>query len=208
MKLIRIFLLLYVVALISSCGGKSPQKEPPAGVSGQSSGKYEIKSGIIEYRSIMSGSEAVQTLSFDNYGEEEKLETVMNVSNIRITTVSIAKDGFIYSYNPATKTGTKVEILGRQSSIIDFRNLSEEVRRKMNLEIVDTVLIDERTCLQYSVDWVERSMTGLYSVWKGITVESEIKILNTDMVMTATNIVENPVIPPEKFELPADIRLN
>jgi|WetSurMetagenome_2_1015567.scaffolds.fasta_scaffold06135_6 hypothetical protein len=212
MKFYCLVVLLLVSGLISSCGDNKSHKEktlPNGSVETDSvSGKYGIKSGIIEYKSTISGKEAKQTLSFDNYGKKELIETVTNIGDLKIITVSLTKDGYVYSFNPVTKTGTKVETLGRQSSIIDFRNISDEMKRKMNLQLVDTVTIDERSCIKYNVDWVEMSMTGTYTVWKGITIESDVNILKVEMVMTATSITENPVIPPEKFEVPADIRLN
>jgi len=198
--------------MTSACVDSKSHKEKtiagPAMVPDTINGKYEIKSGIIEYISTMSGSEAKQTLFFDNYGKEESTETIINIGDLEITTVSLVKDDFVYSYNPSLNKGTKVKMLGRQTSNINFRNMSEERRRKMNLEIIDTVLIDGRTCVRYSEDWVEMSMTGIYTVWKGITLESEIKISNVDMMMKATNIIENPVIPASRFELPHDIKLN
>jgi len=198
--------------MTSACVDSKSHKEKtiagPAMVPDTINGKYEIKSGIIEYISTMSGSRAKQTLFFDNYGNEESTETIINIGGLEITTVSLVKDDFVYSYNPSLNKGTKVKILGRQTSNINFRNMSEDRRRKMNLEMIDTVLIDGRTCVRYSEDWVEMSMTGIYTVWKGITLESEIKISNVDMVMKATNIIENPVIPASRFELPDDIKLN
>ena len=212
MRLNYLIFILPVFIMTSACVDSKSHKEKaiggPAIVSDTINGKYEIKSGIIEYISTMSGSRAKQTLFFDNYGNEESTETIINIGGLEITTVSLVKDDFVYSYNPSLNKGTKVKILGRQTSNINFRNMSEDRRRKMNLEMIDTVLIDGRTCVRYSEDWVEMSMTGIYTVWKGITLESEIKISNVDMVMKATNIIENPVIPASRFELPDDIKLN
>jgi|WetSurMetagenome_2_1015567.scaffolds.fasta_scaffold238090_2 hypothetical protein len=216
MRFTRLLIFFSFSLLISSCGGKNSCGSgksvayPSANIVEDKPGisKYGIKSGIIEYTSLMSGREAKQILCFDNYGAEESTETVLNVGKLKITSISIVKDSIIYTYNPDTKTGTSVAVLGRQSSSIDFRNLSEKMRRQMNLEITDTVTFDGRKCDEYSVDWVEMSLTGTYLVWEGITLKSDVRTGNTDMEMTATGVTENPIIPVAKFEVPPEVRIN
>lgn len=213
----KLYILLFVFSalFLFSCRSKAPVRDnagPVSSVSQQTTDsaktRYGIKSGIIEYTSAMRGREARQKLSFDEFGREERIETETEVQGLKITTVSVEKDGYVYTFNPATGRGTKVAQLGRQSYMINFRNLSDEMRRKMNLEITDTVIYDGKKCFRYTADWVEMSMKGTYLVWQGIILNSDITVGNYSMQMTATNITEDAELPASLFNIPPGIKLN
>lgn len=213
----RFYILLFILSasLLFSCKSKTGAGDDTASAvlvlqerTDSSISKYGIKSGIIDYISSMRGREARQRLSFDEFGREERTETETEVHGLKITTVSVEKDGYVFTFNPATGRGTKVAQLGRQSYNINFRNLSEEMRRKMNLELTDTVIYDGKECLRYTADWVEMSLKGTYLVWQGIILNSDITVGNISMQMNATNIKEDAEIPASLFTVPPDIKLN
>jgi len=152
------------------------------------------------------GMDVAQMLYFDDFGAKEVNEMVIDMGGMKITTVSLMKDGYMYSYNPVEKTGTKVSVSVRGNANIDFNNLSEEMEKKMNLKKIGKETFAGKTCDKYSIDYVEMSMTGTFLVWEGIALKTEAKVSSMEMQMTAKNVKENADIPAEKFEVPTDIQ--
>lgn len=216
MKILKSLSVLLILVLLASCGSKTSKKENPAetSVSGTAQDlktgkqKYGIKSGIVEYTSTVMGMDVKQILYFDDFGAKEVNEMVMDMVGMKITTVSLLKDGYMYSYNPVEKTGTKVSISGSGNANIDFKNLSKEMEKKMNLKKIGKETFAGKTCDKYSIDYVEMSMTGTFLVWEGIALKTDAKVSSMEMKMTAKSIKENADIPAEKFEVPSDIQFS
>lgn len=170
--------------------------------------KYGIKSGIVTYTTQMMGMDVQQTLSFDDYGAREVNEVTVDMGTIKVKTVSLQKDGYMYTYNPDDKTGKKIAISGQGNGNIDFRNLSKEMEQKMNLKKLGSETFIGKSCDKYSIDYKEMNMSGTFLVWEGIALKSETKVGGMDMVLVANSIEENPSIPADRFEIPSDIRFD
>lgn len=171
-----------------------------------SKGKYGIKSGIIEYKTQMMGMEVKQVNTFDDYGQKQAQEMVMEMMGTKVNNKTIIKDGFMYNLDLIKKTGTKVPLTSMsQKSDIDFENLTEELMKDMNIKKIGTEVFLGKTCDRMSIDYKEIQMKGTYLVYKGIPLSMDSEIGAMKMKMVADKFVENPSIPGEMFDIPADI---
>jgi len=201
--------LLASATLLFSCKSKTSEtpatsENPAATESATPKGKYAIKSGIVEYKSQVMGMDMKQTLTFDDYGAKEATDMEMDMMGVKMHTVTITKDGFIYTLDMEKKTGTKIS---GKSPDIDFENLSEEMVKDMNLKKEGTEEYLGKTCEKMSIDYTKMKMKGTFLVYKGVALKSE-----TDMGTMKVNLIgerfeENPSIPASKFEIPADIKI-
>ena len=125
------------VGLLFSCKSKTSETAPTTENKSEAAtatpkGKYAIKSGIVEYKTQMMGMDMKQVLTFDDYGKKDMTEMIAEMMGVKIHTVTLNKDGFVYNYDLEKKTGTK-SVSYQNSSNIDFENLSEEMVKDMNL---------------------------------------------------------------------------
>ncbi len=196
-----------ILLSVVSCSRKPATKEQPGeAVAKETTGKYELETGIIEYKSSMMGFDATQTLYFDSYGQRESTETHMEVMGMKTHTITIVKDGIIYTYEPEKKTGTQVSATGGPVQI-NFRELTDELREKMNIREEGTETVLGRPCTKYSVDDLSMNMKGYYWIWKGIPLKMDVDLGMSKMVMEALSMEENADIPAERFEVPAGITM-
>lgn len=171
-----------------------------------SKGKYGIKSGIIEYKTQMMGMEVKQVNTFDDYGQKQTQEMAMEMMGTKVNNKTIIKDGFIYNLDLTNKTGTKVPLTSMsQKSDIDFENLTEELMKDMNIKKIGTEVFLGKTCDKMSIDYKDIQMKGTYLVYKGIPLSMDSEIGAMKMKMVADKFVENPNVPADKFDIPADI---
>jgi len=201
--------LLASATLLFSCKSKTSEtaatiENPAATETVTPKGKYAIKSGIVEYKTRMMGMDMKQTLTFDDYGQKEATDVEADMMGVKIHTVTITKDGFIYTLDMEKKTGTKIS---GKSPDIDFENLSEEMVKDMNLKKEGTEEYLGKTCEKMSIDYTKMKMKGTFLVYKGVALKSE-----TDMGTMKVNLIgekfeENPSIPASKFEIPADTKI-
>jgi hypothetical protein len=168
-------------------------------------GKYAIKSGIIEFKTQVMGMEVKQLLTFDDYGKKDAQEMVMEMMGTSIHSVTLHKDGFVYTLDLVKKTGTKSPFYQGSSSEIDFENLSEEMVRDMNLKKEGTEEFLGRTCQKMSIDYKKMQMKGDFLVYKGVALKTDVEMGTLKMKLEAEKFIENPEIPADKFEIPADI---
>jgi len=197
------------LVMLFSCKSKTSEtaatsENPAASETATPKGKYAIKSGIVEYKTQMMGMDMKQTLTFDDYGQKEATDMEAEMMGVKIHTVTITKDGFIYTLDMEKKTGTKIS---GKSPDIDFENLSEEMVKDMNLKKEGTEEYLGKTCEKMSIDYTKMKMKGTFLVYKGVALKSE-----TDMGTMKVNLIgekfeENPSVPASKFEIPVDIKI-
>lgn len=211
MKKTKLISLAIVASLILLFSCKSKTSETSATSENSAAtetatpkGKYAIKSGIVEYKTQMMGMDMKQTITFDDYGQKEATDVEANMMGVKIHTVTITKDGFIYTLDMEKKTGTKIS---GKSPDIDFENLSEQMVKDMNLKKEGTEEYLGKTCEKMSIDYTKMKMKGTFLVYKGVALKSD-----TDMGTMKVNLIgekfeENPSIPASKFEIPADIKI-
>ena len=204
--------LLSTATLLFSCKSKTSEtaatpENPEASETSTPKGKYAIKSGIVQYKTEMMGMEVMQTLTFDDYGKKEATDVEMEMMGVKIHTVNLTKDGFIYNLDMVKKTGTKSPEVNIANASIDFENLSEEMVEEMDLKKLGTEEFLGKTCEKMSIDNKKMSMKGTFLVYKGIALKSETDMGTMKMNLLAEKFEENPTIPAEKFEVPADIKI-
>jgi len=199
--------ILSTATLLFSCKSKTSEtaatsENPAATETVTPKGKYAIKSGIVEYKTQMMGMDMKQTLTFDDFGAKEATDMEMDMMGVKIHTVTITKDGFIYTLDLEKKTGTKIS---GKSPDIDFENLSEEMVKDMNLKKEGTEEYLGKTCEKMSIDYTKMKMKGTFLVYKGIALKSDTDMGTMKMNLIGQKFTENPEIPASKFEVPADI---
>jgi hypothetical protein len=203
--------LLASIALLFSCKSKTSEtaattENPAATETATPKGKYAIKSGIVEYKTQMMGMDMKQILSFDDYGKKEVTEMITDMMGVKIHTVTLIKDGFVYNYDLEKKTGTK-SVSYQSSSNIDFENLSEQMVKDMNLKKEGTEDYLGKSCEKMSIDYTKMKLKGTYLVYKGIALKMDADMGTMKMNLIGEKFIENPEIPAAKFEVPADIKI-
>jgi outer membrane lipoprotein-sorting protein len=154
----------------------------------------------------MMGMDMKQILTFDDYGKKEVTEMVADMMGVKIHTITLNKDGFVYNYDLEKKTGTK-SVSYQSSSSVDFENLSEQMVKDMNLKKEGTEEFLGKTCEKMSIDYTKMKMKGTFLVYKGVALQSDIDMGTTKMKLIGEKFTENPEIPAEKFEIPADVKI-
>jgi hypothetical protein len=210
-KLITMALMASLTVLFS-CKSKTSEtnattENPAATETATPKGRYAIKSGIVEYTTQVMGMEMKQVLTFDDYGKKEVTEMIAEMMGVKIHTVTIRRDGFIYSFDMVKKTGTKKPVPTMDNTNIDFQNLTEEMVKDMNLKKEGTEEFLGKTCEKMSIDYIEMQMKGTYLVYKGVALQSDIDMGTMKMKLIGEKFIENPEIPAEKFEIPADVKI-
>jgi len=213
MKTTRFLTLAVIVlsAIIFSCKGKT--SEPASSSEKQAEatketpkGKYAIKSGIVEYNNQMMGMDSKQTLTFDDYGQKEATEVMMEMMGTKIHSITITKDGFVYNIDLVKKTGTKRPVLtGKLPTDIDFENLTKEMIKDMNIKKEGTEKFLGRNCEKVTIDSKKMGLKGTYLTYKGIALSVNTDMGTIKMKLVAEKFEENPKIPAEKFEVPDDV---
>jgi hypothetical protein len=204
--------LLSSATLLFSCKSKTSEsaatlENPAASETSTPKGKYAIKSGIVQYKTEMMGMEVMQTLTFDDYGKKEATDVEMEMMGVKLHTVNLTKDGFIYNLDMVKKTGTKSPEINMANASIDFENLTEEMVKEMELKKLGTEEFLGKTCEKMSIDNKKMGMKGTFLVYKGVALKSETDMGSMKMNLLAEKFEENPTIPAEKFEVPADIKI-
>jgi hypothetical protein len=204
--------LLSSATLLFSCKSKTSEsaatlENPAASETSTPKGKYAIKSGIVQYKTEMMGMEVMQTLTFDDYGKKEATDVEMEMMGVKLHTVNLTKDGFIYNLDMVKKTGTKSPEINMANASIDFENLTEEMVKEMELKKLGTEEFLGKTCEKMSIDNKKMGMKGTFLVYKGVALKSETDLGSMKMNLLAEKFEENPTIPAEKFEVPADIKI-
>ena len=211
MKLLKITSLALLAFSLGFVSCKSKTSETTLAIDNKTEafnatpkGRYAIKSGIVEYKTEIMGMPAKQTLIFDDYGQKELTDMEMEMMGTKIRTVTITKDGFIYTLDLEKKTGTRIK---GNSPNIDFENLSEQMVKDMNLKIEGTEDYLGKTCEKMSIDYTKMKMKGTFLVYKGVALQSDIDMGTMKMKLVGEKFEEYPSIPASKFEIPSDIKI-
>jgi hypothetical protein len=213
MKTLTFSSLLAILLILGACGGNTPKtensgsNEPAKEQTASGKHKYGIKSGIIEYNTSTMGTNVIQTLYFDDYGAKEANEMQMEIAGMKSHTLNIVKEGFTYTLDLNSKTGTKARLMGTPNSNIDFENISEEILKQMKMKKEGHEDFQGKTCEKYTMDNSDMQMKGTFLVWKGIALKSEMAMSTIKTTMVAKNFQENANVPAEKFDVPSDFQI-
>ena len=206
-------IILISTFIIASCNSKpsnqsSTVPENKAETTKETSkGKYAIKSGIVEYKAQMMGMDVKQILTFDEYGQKEITEVIMDMMGAKTHSVTLNKDGYQYQYDLVQKTGTKSRFYGNGSLDLDFENMSKEMIKDMNLKKEGTADYLGKTCEKMSVDYQKMQMKGNFLVYKGVALKMDVDMGSMKVNLAGEKFEENPSIAANKFEVPADVTI-
>ena len=200
MRLLALIAAVGIVVSGAGCGEKASGNK-----------RIGLKSAIVEY--AMGGlQKGTQTLYTDQWGAREARHTQSELTmlgrTIRSTQISILDGDWLYSYDPGKKTGTRMKSpLLQMKETPNLRKTmtqwSEELARDMGGEKTGTEAILGRTCDV----WELKSAGTKVWVWKSIPLKSETRLMGQTHTLEAKRIEENPSIPEEAFQVPADIKL-
>jgi hypothetical protein len=222
MKKLLLFATAVAIAALTSCGGggktdsatDSTKTKDTTAKATVSSGKYKIKSGILNQTMTTMGMTMKVNIYFDDFGSKECMETKGEMDmgmGGKVTTannINLIKDGYTYDINLLNKAGTKMKIptTGPKKDV-DFNNLTEDLMKQMKITKLGTEDVMGKTCDKYSMNDATTSMKGTYWVWNGIPLKTEIDIAGVKATTTTTKIDESAVILADKFEIPAGIKI-
>jgi len=208
----KLLFLIPAITILWSCSGDNTSKNtstnPNTGdeTTTQPKGKYDIKSGIVVYKTNMMGMDVTQTNYFDNYGANEAQETEMDVMGTKIHSITIHKKSTTYTIDLVKRTGTKVTTNNDPSGVPDFKNISEELKKDMNLKIEGNEEFLGKNCEKITMDYTQMQMKGSFLVYKGVALKANMQIGTLPVDLVAVQFTENASIPAGKFDIPDDIK--
>lgn len=191
--------ILLVAILCTFCAGLQAQEK-----------LYEVKSGIITMQMDMMGRPIVQEIYFDDYGAKQATMSEMRGRKTRAVVV----DGETLMINDQEKTAMKMPAMGMgmgggSTSKINFLNKDEKYLKKNKVKEIGTDTYLGKECTKYTVAMFMMGQVVKQTVWvyKGITLKSSMNTDFGEMVLQATNLVEDVEIPASVFEVPEGITI-
>lgn len=187
--------LIFVVAFFVSTA--QPNDKP-----------YPFKSAYVEYE-LTGNTTGKQTLYIDEWGwnrsETTHSATKMLGQKTETHERKITKKLDTWQWVPGEKTGSKVHNQMLEELLADpnfnMKKFSEETMKSLGFEKTCTEVVNGKTCDIY------KGMLGATSwIWNNIAVKTEVKLLGTKQVMTATKIEIDASVPGSEFNIPADIK--
>lgn len=169
---------------------------------------YPFKTAVIEY-TYEGNSIGTQTLYIDNYGWSQcKIEQTSSKAfgqKSETNKAEITKDFDIYSWDLKTKEGVKMRNTLAEDLMNDPDFDPEEFGKKtmdmLGFKKTGTETINGKVCdvwkgLGGSTIWM----------WNSLALKSEVKLLGTKTIWTATTIKINEGVPAGKFVIPGDVK--
>lgn len=189
----------------TSAATTSPTSETP--ISASPNGRFDDKSGILITETDMMGmGKTTAKLIFDDYGKHTFTEMKMNMMGKEMTTKSLIKDGYAYTWTEPVSMAMKAKIDESKpdDKNIDYKHLSEEMKKKLNMKEEADETVDGKNCKVYSFSFQE-GMTGKYFVWKGMPIQSEMNMSGKKIVTKFVSYEADASVPSSTFEVPSGI---
>jgi len=204
-------LILFSAALSILLSGTACKKD--SADSAADGRKYEIKAGSFTYSMSFPGMGPVEvTTYFDDYGSKEctesKSEFKMFGQSVKQHTRSITKDGYAYTIDMLTKTGSKTKI--DEALISEMKMgavaMAAAMKDKANIKELGTEDFLGKKCRKIQMSMDEGKSYGTFWLWKNITLKMESKDpkSNQSMSFAATKVEELSKAPEGIFEIPTD----
>ena len=169
---------------------------------------YSYKTAYIEYE-LTGNTTGKQTLYIDNWGwnRSETTHSVTKMLGQKTEThqrnVTIQYDS--YQWVPGEKNGTKVHNQWLEDLMndptFDMEEFGEKTLEALHFEKTGTETVQGKVC-----DVWKSSFGSTSWVWNDIAVKTEVKLLGTKQVMTATKIEIDASIPGSEFDIPGDVK--
>jgi hypothetical protein len=169
---------------------------------------YSYKSAYIEYE-LTGNTTGKQTLYIDNWGwnRSETTHSVTKMLGQKLEThqrnLTIQFDS--YQWVPGDKKGTKLHNQWLEDLLADPNFDMKEFSDK-TLEGLGFVKAGKETVSGKVCDVWKSNLGSTSWVWNNIAVKTEVKLLGTTQVMTATKIEIDASIPAGEFDLPSDVK--
>ncbi|MGP1463462.1 hypothetical protein [Tannerella sp.] len=171
-------------------------------VSAQEVTKYGIKSAVIKKEVTAMGQKMQNTLYFDDYGKKEATELHIKVTNMEKLMRTIAEGKTNVSIDVEEKKAYRMPAPDEPNN---YRNLTQEDRKKYNIREGGEEEIAGKLCKKYTLDIPQGDMKFQATVWiwEGIMLKFE-SVNEGQVVVTdeAKEIRENEAIPADKFTIP------
>lgn len=210
-----IFLVFVAALMLWSCSGNKNSEQPK--IKGDTSIAYvdsvpadlkkmDLKSAIIHMKSSTFGMTQQIVMYMDDYGKKQLTEVSQELMGMKVRQCTLSDSLYVYMYNPDDKTGQRSLVDKKNPNNIHFNAITKEMAREFHIKKNGTAVILGRTCDVYTMEIPSAKLKGTYYVWKGITLKTNSEVGGIGISMEATKIEENVAIPPEKFEVPKDIK--
>lgn len=173
--------------------------------------KYTLKSGTVTFETSMNAGgttiKSRKVLYFDDYGNKESQEefTTNPVSGKEaLSSVHFVKDGYMYTYSPEYKTGSRSKLQGQGVEMKFDMNEAETMKDKKFQKLSDQQVCG-KDCQGYSIE----TPSGVMQVygWNNIMLKNKLSGNGMSSETIAVKFEENTTIPAGKFEVPADVKI-
>jgi len=171
--------------------------------------KYDTKSGIVTYESIMKmdGFEMKQKIIvyFDDYGIKECKETYVNN---KLEEIFFCDGKDLYFVKPAEKTAFYRGTASRGTELrVEWTEFgTEKDRQSGKYKKLPPKKIAGKECEMFEHNDGKGTVT-LYGGWKKILLYMELKSKGIESVRRAIKVEENVQVSPDKFKVPAGYKV-
>lgn len=164
-------------------------------------GKYAMKSGIAETKTIAGGHETYATQYFDDYGNKESLKQRMEIPGMvsyDYYTVTEGEKAWMITIVDGKKS---VKAFDNPTPDLTFINPGEAVQAKYKMQYLGEETVLGRNCEIYSYEVKQNRKTVLWtvSVYKGFPLKTIIKSGKKVNTVVVTELRENETVPQEVF---------
>ncbi len=194
----RVVILLICVLAISSLAAQVKNKK-----------LYPFKTAEIEY-TYEGNSTGKQNLYIDNYGwlqcNVEQTESKSFGQKSEKNEAKVTKDLDIFQWDLKTRKGSKMRnALAEQlmnDPTFDPEEFGKRSMESLGFEKKGTETINGKVC----EIWKGLAGTSTIWMWNSLALKSEVKMLGTKTIWTATTIKIDEGVPAAKFAIPSDIK--
>lgn len=207
MKISNLVVSAFVMSVLMSCGGEQKSAEAeletpidqPTEAVAVSSGKYQIKSGIITFDQESMGTHAKKVVYFDDFGAKERVERYNEDGTVSEVNISDGKKR--YTLIPADKQAYFVDENGNRGWEMEFtpwEKIQQQTNYQENYAQAPNMTVAGKDCESF-VYGGKTTFAG----WQGLTLYHKQGELVT---IKATSLEENASIGLDKFTVPADYK--
>lgn len=171
--------------------------------------KYDIKSGIVTYESIMKmGDMEIKEKTivyFDDYGMKECKETYSG-DRLKESYFSNGKD--LYRVRHDEKTAYKQGSAYRGTELrVEWTEFgTEEERQAGKYKKLPSITVAGKNCEMFEYNDGKGNITR-YGGWNKILLYMDLQTGGVQNIQRALKVEENAQVPPEKFQVPAGFKI-
>ena len=215
----KLNLLLLFIITLASCSGNSQNKTSENSRSDNKLKRYDVKSGIVHYKTTISGKtmggtvkgSGTKDLYFKDWGavelreEKSKRTTNVNVLGMKQThtdnvhTINKLDNGKTYSVNFENKIiyeGDDMAMTMMKQSGTDAGKAGKEMLKSMGGKKIGNEKVLGYNCEVWSIPG------GKEWIYKGVVLKIEMEMMGMKTVTEAVSAKFNVSVPDSKFKLP------